>query len=345
MAQDINRKLNKKMIERIIIIHNLIKSGVYPNIEHIRKYYLQQTGYEKVGVATIYRDIQTLQVQFKAPLEFDRQKNGYYYMDDDWDFALNNISEQDIFYLSSAKTLLSNFQGTPLYEEIASVIDFVTDTQMSGKSKLLNRVAIPPAPKVNIPSETWKIVMSALQNNTILEFDYNGRWNTKTTHRMVHPYQILLEDGMYFLFGWDENANDDKSSSEPTGGERLFCLNRISNLQALKETFELPENFNFTSRCSGGKFGAFITGIASKYKIEFYGNARQYVKDCIWADDQKITDDNDRKVTTITFSSAQYLKVQEWVLAQGKNSKPLEPAWFVDKWKKELIGMMKNAEL
>lgn len=82
MAQDINRKLNKKMIERIIIIHNLIKSGVYPNIEHIRKYYLQQTGYEKVGVATIYRDIQTLQVQFKTPLEFDRQKNGYYYVDD-----------------------------------------------------------------------------------------------------------------------------------------------------------------------------------------------------------------------------------------------------------------------
>ena len=121
MAAD-NRKLNKNMIERIIIMHNLIKSGVYPNINHIRRHYSETTGLKQPGEATVYRDIQLLQTRFRAPLEFDRQKNGYYYMDDNWEFALNQIDSKDIFYLTSAKTLLSNFADTPLYDEIARLL-------------------------------------------------------------------------------------------------------------------------------------------------------------------------------------------------------------------------------
>ena len=342
MAAD-NRKLNKNMIERIIIMHNLIKSGVYPNINHIRRHYSETTGLKQPGEATVYRDIQLLQTRFRAPLEFDRQKNGYYYMDDNWEFALNQIDSKDIFYLTSAKTLLSNFAETPLYDEIAQVIDFMTDTQMEGKSSLINRIAIPPAPKVVINQENWNKIMNALQGNTIIEFDYNGRWRTETTHRKVHPYQILLDDGMYFLFGWDENATNNRKATVPTGGERLFCINRIRNITETTETFILPETFDFTSRCSGGKFGAFMESHTTQYEIDFYGSSRQYIKDCIWAEDQVITDNDEENTTTITFSSAQSLKVLEWVLAQGMKAKPIAPENFVERWKKEIRGMMKNA--
>lgn len=339
------RKLNKKMIERIIIMHNLIKSGVYPNIAAIKKHYLSTTGYKDVGEATIYRDINTLQVNFKAPLEFDRQRNGYYYMDDNWEFALNQISTDEVFYLSSAKTLLSSFEGTPMYREIADVIDFVTDTQTAGKSALLKRIAIPPTPKVIINDDTWDVVMSALRGNFIIEFDYNGRWNTATTHRRVRPYQILLQDGMYFLFGWDENASNKGNKAAPEGAERLFCMNRIKNLSRTGTTFRLPENFDFTSRCSGGKFGAFMESHPDRYVIVFKGPGRQYVKDCIWADDQVITDDDEALTTTITFTSAQSQKVLEWVLAQGRFARPTSPEWFVKCWKDEILGMAEMADL
>ena len=94
-----------------------------------------------------------------------------------------------------------------MYKEIKTVIDFVTDTQGYGKSMLLDRIAIPPLPKVIISEKTWKSVMSALQENTYLKFDYNGRWNTATTHRFVRPYQLLLQDGMHYLFGYDSLRN------------------------------------------------------------------------------------------------------------------------------------------
>ena len=84
-------------MERLIIIHNLIKSGTYPNVQKIQSYYCEKTGYEQVGVATIYRDISTLQVEFNAPIAYDPYKKGYYYTDGQWKLALNTISQDDIF--------------------------------------------------------------------------------------------------------------------------------------------------------------------------------------------------------------------------------------------------------
>jgi len=96
-------QLNKKMLERIIIIHNAIKAGGFPNNERLRQIYCQKTGYSKVAAATINRDIDTLRTYFHAPLEFVRSRGGYYYYtDDNFDFALNDIS--------AAKTLLSSFR-------------------------------------------------------------------------------------------------------------------------------------------------------------------------------------------------------------------------------------------
>lgn len=65
------------------------------------------------------------------------------------------------------------------------------------------------------------------------------------------------------------------------------------------------------------------------------------VKDCIWADNQKITDIEEEK-TRIEFTSTQWLKVKEWILAQGENAIPRSPQWFVDSWKNTVLEMNEN---
>ena len=327
------RKLNKKMLERIIIVHNAIKSGMYPNVRKLQRLYCEQTGYSNVGEATIYRTLDALSVNFHAPLKFDRAKGGYCYMDDNWEFALNSVSEQEIFYLSAAKTLLASFEGSPVYNAIAEAINFITDTQEIGKSELLKRIAVPPVPKISVDENIWKEMLCALQNNLIVEFDYNGRWNTQTTHRRVHPYQFLFDDGACFLFGYAEERKAD----------RLFYLTRIKNLTLTDEHFELPENFEFSSRCGGGKFGAFMTDELVSFTIDLYGDARQIVKDRIWADDQKIIDFDDEEKTRIEFSSTQWFKVMEWVLSQGEHAVPVAPKEFVSEWKERVEAMAETA--
>lgn len=329
------RTLNKKQLERIIIIHNAIKSGLYPNAEKLQKLYLGQTGYTKVGIATIHRAIDALRVNFGAPLEFDIQKGGYYYSDENFEFALNSISPEEAFYLSAAKTLLSSFEGSPFFKQIADAIDFVTDTQKIGKSALLKRIAVPPTPKFVTNEEIWKKVLEALQKNLIVEFDYNGRWTTEITHRRIHPYQILMDDGLCLLFGYSEERE----------AERLFVLNRMSNFKVTEEKFDLPEDFEFSTRCGGGKFGAFMSEESYDFVIDFYSYARSFVKECVWAENQKITDFDEEEKTRIEFSSSQWLGILEWVLARGGNAVPIAPDWFVDEWKEKIAVMAENAEV
>jgi len=172
-----------------------------------------------------------------------------------------------------------------------------------------------------------------LQENAIIEFDYSGRWNQEISHRKVHPYQLILEDGKYFLYGYSEERSD----------VRIFSLGNMQNLLITKETFTLPKDFEFQNRSGGGFFGTFASNLKDEYKIEFYENAREMVKSCLWAENQVIEDDENRKCTIITFTSTQTSKVEEWVLSQGMYAKPLAPKWLVDSWKGHIQGMCKLA--
>ena len=330
------RQLNKKQLERIIIIHNAIKSGIYPNNKKLRRLYCEKTGYEKVGEATIQRSIDDLRVYFGAKIEYDRQKGGFYYLDDKFELKLNDISPQDVFYLSAAKTMLSSFKGSSVYDSISGVIDFVTATQGIEKSKLLKRIAVPPVPLVAAKYENvWKQMLDALQDNRIIEFDYNGRWNTETTHRRVHPYQLVLDNGLCYIFGY----------SEERGEERLFTLNRITNLAVTGDSFELPEDYEFSHRTGGGRFGAFIGEGPVEFVVDFYGDAREYIKACIWADDQKLEDFDEEDKTRVTFSCSQELPVKQWILRQAGNAIPVSPDWFVEQWKSVIREMAESAGL
>lgn len=313
------------MLERLSKIHAKIKSGCYPNS--------QQLAFDnEVSVPTISRDIEFLRDRFGAPICYDAAQRGYFY-EEDFDMPLNMISSKDVMFLSLVKQLMTQYEGSPVYNEIANIIDFLTDSQGIGKSDFLKRVAAPPLPKVVVNEEAWNKVIQSLKENTLLKFEYNGRWRTKTTHRMVRPYQVLLQDGMYYVFGYDENAEDGK------GGERLFNLSRMKNIENTKQPFELPEDFEFASRCGGGRFGAFKETNKVQYEIDFYDDARQFVKDCVWADDQEFIDSEEENMTTIKFSSSQSAKVLEWVLSQGVRARPIAPEDFVERWKNEIKGL------
>ncbi|WP_296329242.1 WYL domain-containing protein [uncultured Treponema sp.] len=320
---------NHLMLERLSKIHTKIKSGCYPNSH--------QLAYDnEVSVPTISRDIEFLRERFGAPIEYDAAHRGYYYTKN-FDMPLNMVSAKDILTLSLTKQLLSQYEGSPIYNELSSIISMLSDFQGIGKSDFLKRVAAPPLPKGVMNENAWNVVLECLQENMVLKFDYNGRWKTETTHRLLRPYQVLLQDGMYYVFGFDENADGGK------GGERLFNLSRMKNLENTKQSFELPEDFEFSSRCGGGRFGAFKEAEKVQYEIDFYDDARQFVKDCIWADDQKFYEIEEENTTTICFTSSQSTKVLEWVLSQGMKAKPIAPESFVERWKNEIRAMMKNA--
>ena len=82
-----NKKKKKKtthlMMERIVLIHRIIKSGSQPNTEKIRQIVNAEFGLinpkEQFSLSTISRDLEFLRIRFDAPLEYDRTTGGYLY--------------------------------------------------------------------------------------------------------------------------------------------------------------------------------------------------------------------------------------------------------------------------
>lgn len=327
-----------RQFERIKIIHEHIKNMEYPNVPRLVEIINARanTKEEETSIPTINRDIGLMKEQYKAPIKYDRINNGYFYETDYNLPLLNTVSSDQMTILSSAKTLLSHYEGTPLYNEALALLDKLSSGSFQKNNSLLNRIALTPTPKININPVIWDKITQALRDNSVIKFDYNGRWRTKTTYRVVHPYQLLLDDGVCFLWGYDEAAEDKPDKL------RLFNLNRMKTVCVTPRHFELPEDFEFENKCGGGKFGAFHNNSTTceQYKIEFYGIARAYVHSCIWADDQILEDDEENDITTLSFSANQFNHVLGWILEQGANAKPIEPPRLVKEWKQEIMNMM-----
>jgi len=330
------RNYSHKMTVRLIFIHNLIKSGSYPDNKKLVDEYNTCTRRD-TSLSAINRDIKALKYEYNAPLKYDRHRKGYHYTEP-FELPVNKINAEQAFYLSLCKRLLSGLAGTPVINRINEVIDYIASTGGSDKS-FASRIGTLPKPyTASIPQENWDAVMDALKFNRIIEFDYTGRYKKEKTHRRIWPYQFMLNDGTPMLFAYDELAASGK------GGERLFVLNRMENIKDTGETFKLPENYDFASRCRGGRFGMFISDYCEEYEIDLYHDARYLVRECVWADDQVLIENDEKDCTTIKFTSAQYLKVLEWVLARGDCAIPLRPERLVNLWKYSITNMKWNME-
>ena len=189
---------------------------------------------------------------------------------------------------------------------------------------MINRVAVPPVAKSFYDKAIWKDIYNAMKTTQIIEFDYNGLLRNEITHRRVHPYQLVMDEGLVYLLGYSEERQAD----------RIFSLTRISNVVITKDQFTLPEDYDFSKKCNGGKFGFFFHENKTKVKLRFYYELRQVVQERLWADDQVFEDHGD--YVDLTFTSNQHNKILDWILSLGAAAEPLEPEWLVQKWKDSL---------
>lgn len=88
-----SNRITFSMINRLVLIHTKIRLGTFPNcktlLEECKKDSSQKSG---ICLSTINNDIRRLKDIYRAPLEFDRSKNGYHYTEDfSLDLTLGNF--------------------------------------------------------------------------------------------------------------------------------------------------------------------------------------------------------------------------------------------------------------
>ena len=325
----VRASLPKSALARLYFIDQQIASGKYPNTNYLAK------KWEGISVSTISRDIAFLKDQMNAPIEYDAARRGYYYSKPNYRIPMGFSGADELLALSMAKNILTLYRGTPIYDAANHLLDSIIAPMSAGDNSdwYEKRIVVPQVPTAPVPPDIWNLITTALRENRILTFEYMGVYDENYKPRRVRPYQLLFDTGVWYLYGFAEERK----------GIRVFSLCRMRDIVLAREHFSLPKDFDYRAGNAGSFFGVFSGQKRRRFKIAFYDYSAVWVRDRRWAEDQKITETRDGII--ISFSSTQFEKVTEWVLARGYTARPLEPELLVNAWLSNIEEMQKMARL
>jgi predicted DNA-binding transcriptional regulator YafY len=320
--------LPKLALPRICHIDREIASGKFPNTKYLAE------KYEGVSVSTISRDIAFMKDFLDAPIEYDALRRGYYYSEPNYRIPGSFAGAEDLLALGMAKNILSLYRDTPLYDAASNLIDSIT-APLSHEDKtgwIENRIVVPQVPQAAVSPEIWNAIIEGLRENRCLSFEYRGTYDEDYKLRRVRPYQLLFDNGVWFLYGLAEDRKE----------IRIFSLVRIKNIALTQNRFTLPADYDYRLAAGDSYFGVFAGQKKRRFRLAFYNEASICVRERLWAGNQKVEENEEGVV--ISFSSTQYNKVLEWLLSHGGNAQPLEPEELIADWKWHIEVMAEMAK-
>jgi predicted DNA-binding transcriptional regulator YafY len=328
------KSIPKTALARIYYIDKEIASGKYPNTTTLSRDY-------ETGTATISRDIEYMRNMLDAPIEYEYTRKGYYYAEQSFRLPGVFASAEDMLALGMAKTLLSLYQNTPIYDTARNLLDSIAApldkpgklgaSAGSGNRWYEKRIIAPPIPSISVAPDVWRIICESLRENRVLAFEYRSTWNDGYHTRQVHPYQLLFDNGAWYLYAWSCSRR----------GTRMFSLSRIKNISLMNKKFTLPKKWDYRAHTDGSFLGVYTDDKKRRFRIRFFNDAAMRIQERRWAAEQRITETPDG--VTLEFTSAQYGKVLELVLSQGADALPLEPPELVEDWKRHIRDMGRRA--
>jgi predicted DNA-binding transcriptional regulator YafY len=223
LSYENEKKLSRTSLPRIYFIDSRIASGAYPNTSTLAAEY-------EVSEATISRDIELMRNRLHAPIAYDALHRGYYYTQKSCRLPAGYASAQDMLALGMAKTLLTLYRNTPLHDAVDRLLDSITaPLAADGASQWYkDRIVVPPVASIIIPEGIWEPIITGLRENRVIAFEYCGIWDEGYKPRRVRPYQLLFDNGVWYLYGYAEERK----------AIRMFSLPRMRNAvdQDIEET-------------------------------------------------------------------------------------------------------------
>jgi proteasome accessory factor B len=105
-------RVKREAIERTFRIHELVAAGKFPNIQTLAVEF-------EISPKTVKRDFQFMRDRLDLPLEYDRQRHGFYYSKPVDKFPGSpKVTESELFALLVAHKAIEQYKGTPFYQPL-----------------------------------------------------------------------------------------------------------------------------------------------------------------------------------------------------------------------------------
>ena len=272
----------------------------------------------------------------------EKDSDGKYYYDSSSAIISENSRMLDkaerIKTITMISNLLETIKESPIYEKAIKLCNEITKEAPLTKQNASNRVIFLGAPASKVCDSIWKDIYDAMENNYFISIKYTAPGYTDCVSRGVKPYQLIFDDGIWDLWGYDCIKKQNL----------LYNLSRISSVEIRKDAarFSLPGDYDF-HKVTPGTFGCFRDSDKdgmTHYKIKLAKGsyAESFARERIWGLNHEIQET--KEGTVISFDDNQFLPILRWVLGWGDEAEPLEPAELVQAWKEKVSGMSKKVK-
>ena len=257
--------------------HNLIQNKEYPNCTTLAKEF-------EASVRTIMRDVDFMKYRLNLPLEFDGNRNGYYYTRPVEQFPQSPISEAEVFALLVAHKAIAQYHGTPFERPLDIAFRKLTgqldrSVQFSLGNNLDEVLSFRPFAPEDADLENFEIITRALKERRELRFLYRNLGADKAHWRQAHPYHLACVDNHWYLFAFDVKRND----------MRTFALTRLRAPEITQRRFTLSKKFDLNEYLRGS-FNVFKGGEDYEVVVHFDSWAADLVRGRRWHSSQELTE-------------------------------------------------------
>ncbi len=327
MAKEKKQRESHAKSLRLLKLEQAIQEMNYPSVEQLVKKL-------EVSRRTILRNIEELRNYYYAPIEYDREKKGYYYTDDT--FFVKNVllSEGEVVALAGILPLLERYDNTPLKDTLEKVYDTISQMlpdQIEVQTSLLNNVQFISDPIPNIDPDVFEKLFNAIKTHKAISFGYRKISSTEyTPHSNIDPYKIYCQKGDWYVVAYS-HTHERFNTYHLSRMKDIILLDEFTPDPDYEKKVHIDPNFGIWNNDAPFQ----------KIELQFDKSINTYILERTWHKNQKCKQNKDGSVY-LSFESNQIQETLFWVLSFADSVQILNPPELKELYKEKVKSMMKR---
>ncbi|NIG51993.1 WYL domain-containing protein [Chitinophaga sp. Cy-1792] len=312
------------------------KRSAKPTLEALIAYVSDKMGVE-VSTRTIQKDIQDMrqdpELNYMAPIIYDRASKTYRYADDNYSISQLPIEEADLQGLEIAIGILEQFRSLPVVQQFEDAILKIAASLKINRENLQHQGLIKFARTSQYKgAEHIPEIVDAIKKLEVIRIAYQSFDRDEPKEYRVEPYHLREYQHRFYLIG--------KSLQNTGDGLRTFALDRIVKLWPTMQNFD-EKNFDDASYFQHAIGITVHDGEPEQVLLAFTPRQAKYIKSQPIHASQKVIKDSEKECQ-IALNVVINHELIMTLLSYGSNVKVLKPASLTDKMKEEAGNMLAN---
>lgn len=297
----------KFAFERYIWFHSKLKAGRYPKLADLAQKF-------EISPRQAAREIDFMKNFFSAPIEYSRERYGYYYSESGFELPNIWLGQEEIVALIISKRISTAIPDRRLKKKIDYYFAKIASSTDFDFQDLEKRVSLKNIHYYTVAPEVFAGCAFALAKKRRMRITYRSAYSAESRERTISPLHLLLYLGNWHLIAHCHSRGD----------LRDFVLSRLTEMEILSEPVSESLLARDIKSMIDRHYGIFLQGQEKTVRIRFRGRSVGIVRDQSWFAGQQVAEEKDSLL--LSFPVTDYREVLGDILRFGADAEVLEPA-------------------